>query len=73
MSRYTLKKSDDGKRLAPTGSFTDNDYYKCKYSWLDEDFVQCGDRGILLNSPNRPSFFEAFCLESFIRGQLPRP
>lgn len=56
-----------------------NRLYECKFSWPEECFVQCGDKGIVLTRQEqtdgshayRTAFFEAFPRnpDTFIRGE----
>jgi len=65
--RQKLRKDESGNRLAPTGSFSDEDWYTCQNSWPDNCFVQCGDFSV----PSRNAFFEAFprTPDTFLRGE----
>lgn len=71
--RYITKKNEEGKRLAPTGVFSDDDYKVCQHPWPDECFVQCGEQGIVFTKEEvkRTAFFEAFpkSPDTFLRGE----
>lgn len=47
--------------------------YTCRYDWPADCAIQCGGKGVVIGSKNRPgyvtSFFEAFPSRNFIRGE----
>lgn len=60
---------NESKMKTARRSFGDD--YNCQQNWPNDSFLQCGGSGIVLSNEGNyeTAFFEAFLLNTFLRGQ----